>query len=74
MKNNLQINQLITLVVINPVIFNELPSSWWSPEIRLHLLLHAHITWARVRKTIIATLHDEVTRAHAVEQAGLDKG
>jgi hypothetical protein len=24
-------------------IYNELPSSWWSPEIRLHLLLRAHI-------------------------------
>jgi hypothetical protein len=24
-------------------ISNELPSSWWSPEIGLHLLLHAHI-------------------------------
>jgi hypothetical protein len=25
-------------------ICNELPSSWWSPEIGLHLLLRAHIT------------------------------
>jgi hypothetical protein len=25
-------------------ISNELPSSWWSPEIGLHLLLCAHIT------------------------------
>jgi hypothetical protein len=25
-------------------ISNELPSSWWSPEIGLHLLLRAHIT------------------------------
>jgi hypothetical protein len=24
-------------------ISNELPSSWWSPEIGLHLLLRAHI-------------------------------
>jgi hypothetical protein len=24
-------------------ICSELPSSWWSPEIGLHLLLHAHI-------------------------------
>jgi hypothetical protein len=25
-------------------ISNKLPSSWWSPEIGLHLLLRAHIT------------------------------
>jgi hypothetical protein len=25
-------------------ISNELPSSWWSPEIGLHLLLRAHIS------------------------------
>jgi hypothetical protein len=25
-------------------ICNELPSSWWSPKIRLHLLLRARIT------------------------------
>jgi hypothetical protein len=27
-------------------ICSELPSSWWSPEIGLHLLLRAHITRA----------------------------
>jgi hypothetical protein len=30
--------------------------------------------WARVRETMIATLHDEVTRARATERADLDEG
>jgi hypothetical protein len=33
-------------------ICNELPSSWWSPEIGLHLLLHAHINVTTVRQPL----------------------
>jgi hypothetical protein len=40
-------------------ISNELPSSWWSPKIGLHLLLRAHITWTssndRVQHNISTT-------------------
>jgi hypothetical protein len=35
---------------------------------------NADEAWARVREAMIATFQDEVTRAHAIEQASLDEG
>jgi GrpB-like predicted nucleotidyltransferase (UPF0157 family) len=35
---------------------------------------NADEAWARVHETMIATLHDEVTRARAAKRAGLDEG